>query len=161
MSAVSERWRDLVSPRVGLVKDVAPQPRSSDEPFPPYLYVATLANFDFRQAERSERLGAGKGRTEEDAVASAIGEAIERYCAYQWDPARTFLARPSELPIPAVTPVECVLFAEAQYGGEHVHHPRWSEGQEISWIRGVELPSGAPAALPASLVYLVSPPPRP
>ena len=53
-------WSDLVSSRVGIVREVAPQGRSSEEPVPPYLYTAMLSHFDFRQGEKSERIAAGK-----------------------------------------------------------------------------------------------------
>ena len=83
-------WQELVSPKVGLVRDVSPQARGAEEPQPPYLYTATLSNFDFRVVDRQERLAGGKGRTPEAAMAAAVGEAAERYCAYQWDPQKTF-----------------------------------------------------------------------
>jgi ribosomal protein S12 methylthiotransferase accessory factor len=111
--------------------------------------------------ERSERIAAGKGGTEQEAMASAIGEAVERYCAYQWNPARTFAARLADLAMPAVTPAECVLYSAEQYAEPEWRYAPWRDDQEVTWVRGVELPSGAPVALPASLTYLVSPPPRP
>jgi len=88
----AERWRDLISPKFGVIRSIGPQARGGDEPSPPHLYTATLSNFDFRSADKSERISAGKGRTEAEAMVSAVGEAVERYCAFQWDPYRTFLA---------------------------------------------------------------------
>ena len=79
----TNRLRDLVSPKVGLIRSLEPQPRGPLEPVPPYLAMAMLSHFDFRAAPMSERIGAGKGRTAEEADASAIGEAVERYCALQ------------------------------------------------------------------------------
>jgi ribosomal protein S12 methylthiotransferase accessory factor len=52
-----------------------------------------------------------------------------------------------------------VLYSEAQYGAG-LPYSRWSPEVSTSWIRGVELPSGAPVALPAALTHLVAPPPR-
>ena len=146
----------LVSRRVGLVTEVSPQQRGPEEPVPPHLYTATLAHFDFRAAPRRERLNAGKGRTEAEATLSALGEAVERYSAYHWDVSRvwTGLAEPD-----AITPADCVLYSEAQYN-RGIPYSRWSPEVGTSWIRGVELPSGAPVALPAALVYLVGALPR-
>lgn len=155
-----EPWRKLVSPKVGVIRNLAPQVRGSDEPLPPYLYTATLSNFDFRNVDKTERVGAGKGRTEKEAVASAIGEAIERYCAFQWDPHRTFLAKWRDLRPAAIRPAEFVFYSEAQYGSSEWPYTPWREDLEVTWIRGVELPSRSPVALPASLVYLVHPIPR-
>jgi ribosomal protein S12 methylthiotransferase accessory factor len=150
-------WDFLVSPRVGLITDLSPQYRGPEEPVPPYLYTSTLAHFDFRPAPRQERLNAGKGRTEEEAKLSALGEAVERYSAYHWDFKRTWIGLPEG---GAITPADCVLFSEEQYRLEHWRYRRWAPNIETTWIRGVELPSGDSVALPAALVYLVQPTPR-
>ena len=147
----------LVSPRLGLVTHLGPQARGPEEPVPPHLVTATLAHFDFRGAPRRERLSAGKGRTEAEATLAALGEAVERYSAYHWDPARVWLA---PAPPGAITPADCVMHSEAQYAAG-IPYPRWSPSLETSWIQGLELPSGDPVALPAALTYLVAPPPRP
>jgi ribosomal protein S12 methylthiotransferase accessory factor len=157
----AEPWADLVSPRVGVVKALHRQPRASDEPEPPHLYTAQLANFDFVARPASERFGAGKGRTEAEAKISAVGEAIERYCASHWDPARTYVAPVGDLDLPAITPADCVLYAEGQYARPDWEFRRFESDQPVTWIDGVAHPSGDPIALPASLVYLAFPPPRP
>jgi ribosomal protein S12 methylthiotransferase accessory factor len=124
---------------------------------PPHLYTSTLAHFDFRLAPRQERLNGGKGRTEEEAKLSALGEAVERYCAYHWDPTRTWVGLPES---GAITPSDCVLFTEEQYCLDSWRYRRWTSETETTWIRGVELPSGNAVALPAALVYLIQPMPR-
>ncbi|HEV2815300.1 MAG TPA: YcaO-like family protein [Solirubrobacteraceae bacterium] len=157
----AEPWADLVSPRVGVVKSLRKQARPAEEPEPPHLYTAQLANFDFRAPDGNERLGAGKGWTPQEAQASAVGEAIERYCAFHWDPDRTFLARVDELEVPAITPADCVLYSEAQYARPDWEYRRFDPGEPVTWIAGERLPGGEPVAMPASLVYLAFPPPRP
>jgi len=157
---INERLNDLVSPRVGLIREIAPQGRGADEPMPPFLYTATLSNFDFRVASRSDRMAAGKGMTRDEAIASAIGEATERYCAYHWDPERTFLAKSVDITTRCVTPQDCVLYCERQYATFEWPHPRWTPETELAWINGIDVVDGDVVALPASLVYLVFPPPR-
>jgi ribosomal protein S12 methylthiotransferase accessory factor len=147
----------LVSRRSGLVRELQPQGRGPEEPCPPHLWTATLAHYDFRNTPRSERLNAGKGRTEPEAQMSALGEAIERYSAYHWDAARVRVC-PAEPG--AITPADCVLHTPAQYASG-LPYAQWSPETPTSWITGVELPSGAPVEVPAALVYLVSPMPRP
>jgi ribosomal protein S12 methylthiotransferase accessory factor len=155
-----DHWKALVSPKVGVIRNVAPQLRGSEEPIPPYLYTAMLSNFDFRKVDKTERLGAGKGCTQGEAMAAAIGEAIERYCAFQWDMYRTFLAKWKDLSPAAINPAEYVLYSDQQYNTKDWLYTRWQEDQDVTWIRGVELPSGLQVAVPASLVYLVHPVPR-
>ena len=53
------------------------------EPSPPVFYLAILAHFDFRKAPVEDRIGVGKGLTKADAMAGAVGEALERYCGSQ------------------------------------------------------------------------------
>ncbi len=167
----ARHWQGLVSPKVGLVRSVSPQVRGAEEPQPPYLYTATLSNFDFRVVDRQERVAAGKGRTQEAAMAAAIGEATERYCAYHWDPRKVFLAplflpsppggegrvRGEQLEMPAVSPAECVLYSDRQYAIPDWPYHRWAPGDEVTWLPAVELPQRRPVAVPASLVYLVYP----
>ena len=155
-----EHWAELVSPRVGVVRSLRPQPRGSDEPEPPHLWTAQLSNFDFRIASRTERTAAGKGRTEAEAKAAAIGEAVERYCAHHWDPRRTFVASIADVDGDAIAPADCVLYADEQYAREGWSYPRWDPETPVTWIRGARRPGGEPIALPASLVYLNFPPPR-
>ena len=156
----NERLGELVSPKVGIIREIGPQGRGADEPLPPYLYTATLSNFDFRVASKFDRIAAGKGVTRDDAIASAIGEATERYCAYHWDPQKTYLAKWGDLKFRSINPQSCVLYAEQQYKALDWPYARWHADEELAWIKGVDLSDGSPVALPASLVYLVFPPPR-
>ena len=73
------RLLDLVNPRVGVIKKLTRMPRGADEPNPPILYHAILANYDFKKVEASARATAGKGLSDSDAIGGAIGEAIERF----------------------------------------------------------------------------------
>jgi ribosomal protein S12 methylthiotransferase accessory factor len=155
-----DQWKALISPKVGVIRHIAPQLRGSEEPTPPYLYTATLSNFDFQNVDKTERIGAGKGITQSDAMASAIGEAIERYCAFQWDPNRTFLAKWKTLSSPAINPAEYVFYSDDQYKSKKSLYTRWQEDLEVTWIDGIELPSNLKVAVPASLVDLVHPVPR-
>lgn len=146
----------LISRRSGVVTELVPQKRGPDEPAPPHLWNATLAHHSFRNAPVVTRMAAGKGRTEAEAKLSALGEAIERYCAVRWDQSRVRVGRPSAN---ALTPPECVLYSEAQHAAGCTF-AQWRAESDTSWVSGVELPTGAPVDLPASLVYLIAPPPR-
>src|ERR1700757_2833497 len=57
-----ERLLELVSDRVGVIKNLEFPTRGADEPFPPVICEATLSNFDFRRAEPAARGAAGKAR---------------------------------------------------------------------------------------------------
>src|SRR3954452_20558974 len=149
----AEPWADLVSPRVGVIRALRPQVRGSAEPEPPHLWTATLSNYDYRVAKRSERVTAGKGRTEAAAKAAAVGEALERYCASVPQP--MFAAVAGELE-DAITPAECVLYADAQYAREDWGYPRWEPQAPLTWIRVARGLDDRPVALPGGVVLLVA-----
>ena len=54
---------------------------------------------------------AGKGETEKDAMLGAIGEALERYCSYQENPAAVFLSSSADLGKAAIPPRDGVKVA--------------------------------------------------
>src|SRR5690349_18034475 len=108
------RLMELVSPRVGLIRSVGRVQRGADEPVPPVICQATLSHFDHRMATRRDRESAGKGRTEQEAMAGAIGEALERYCATYIDARATRRATWPAVCNNAVAPPECVLYSERQ-----------------------------------------------
>lgn len=146
----------LVSKRCGLITELIPQGRGPEEPCPPHLWNATLTHYNLWDTSLAMRLTGGKGLTEAQAKLSAMGEAVERYSAFHWDPERIRVGLASDT---AITPDDCVLYSAEQYARDKRYHP-WDPAFETSWIEGVELPSGAPVEMPASLVYLLGPPPR-
>ncbi|MDA0183986.1 YcaO-like family protein [Solirubrobacter phytolaccae] len=150
----AEPWADLVSPRVGVIRALRPQVRGSAEPEPPHLWTATLANYDYLVARRSERVTAGKGRTEAAAKAAAVGEALERYCASLPQPMFSAVAADLEN---AITPTECVLYADEQYARDDWPYPPWDEREPLAWLRGSRVLGGVAVAVPAALVMLVAP----
>lgn len=142
---------------MGLVRDVTPLVRGAEEPLPPYLFTATLSNFDFRKVDRQERVSAGKGRTEEEARHAAIGEAVERYCAQHWDPRRTRLATWDQVRDAAISPADCVLYSDEQYARAGWPFHRWDPAEQVTWLPAIELPARREIVVPASLAYLVTP----
>jgi ribosomal protein S12 methylthiotransferase accessory factor len=149
-----ERMLDFVSPRTGLITSLTRAPRSADEPSQAILYHAQLANFDFKKPEPNERATAGKGLTESEAIGGAIGEAIERYCAYHPAVGRILRTKRSQLDGPSVGPDEFVLYTAEQYARTNFPYAEWKDENELGWIRARELPSGKDVWVPACLVYL-------
>lgn len=149
-----EKLLELVSPRVGVIKKLTRAARGASEPSPPILYHALLSHFDFRNAESIERSAAGKGVTEDEAIQSAIGEAVERYCAAHPNSHLYRRARWSEVETVAIAPTECVLYSERQYRRKDFPYLRWQPESEIEWLPARELPGNSETFAPASLMYL-------
>jgi ribosomal protein S12 methylthiotransferase accessory factor len=148
------RLLELVSPKVGIIRNLSKFVRGVEEPCPPFIYQAILSHFDYRLAPHMERAAAGKGRTESDAIRGAIGEAIEHYCAAHFNPQTSFVASWEQLNGKALSPTDCVLYSESQYARRNFPYHRWSEQDQITWMPVRELPSEHEAFAPAVLVYL-------
>jgi ribosomal protein S12 methylthiotransferase accessory factor len=142
---------DLVSPRTGIVRRLERMSKGRREPELPIVYRSILANFDYRRTDSNERIGAGKGDTLAQAQASAIGEALERYCSSQVDARALCFASASQLTAPAIEPASLVLYSTEQYARLPFRRPEAS--MPLTWIRGSSL-SGEARYLPASMVYL-------
>jgi ribosomal protein S12 methylthiotransferase accessory factor len=156
----ANRLLELVSDRVGLIKTLTRVTRGAEEPNPPVIYQADLSHFDFRNADKYERIASGKGRDADDAIAGAIGEAVERYCAAHVDSARTRVAPWSAVAASAVAPPEFVLYSARQYAQKDFPYHRWAEKDEVTWLVAREVPGDHPVHVPASFVFLASPPSR-
>jgi ribosomal protein S12 methylthiotransferase accessory factor len=84
----------------------------------------------------------------------AIGEALERYCAYQENPDAVFRATASDLGKAAISPADFVLYSDRQYSLPGFKYAKPDVQTAMGWTRAVELPAGSEAFVPASLVYL-------
>lgn len=149
-----ERLFELVSPRVGVIRSLSRLTRGVEEPNPPVIYQALLSHFDFKKADWHERAAVGKGTTEAEAIAGAIGEAVEHYCALQFDKNDVHKVALGDVGQQAVSPLECVLYSESQYSRRGFPYTRPEAKSEIGWLAARELPDDHEVMVPASLVYL-------
>lgn len=149
-----EHLLELISPKVGVIRDLSLVVRGAEEPDPPIIYQATLSHFDFRKAKAWERSAVGKGLSESEARRGAIGEAIEHYCASHFDIYATRRAPWTEVQPDAITPTECVLYSESQYARRAFPYRRWDPKDEVRWLPMKELPGERTVFAPATSVYL-------
>jgi ribosomal protein S12 methylthiotransferase accessory factor len=151
---VNSSLLDLVDERVGIIKKLARLSKDRAEPPLPIIYQATLAHFDYRKSEASERMAAGKATTESTAMVSAIAEAVERYCGYQQRENAIVYASAATLDAPAIEPSQFVLYSERQYARANLPYRRPELRRPLSWVRGKVVGSGEEIYAPASLVYM-------
>lgn len=127
-----ERFSRQVSPITGVVTSVERIPITAG---PLWVFSAgqNLARHptDLRALRRGLRASScGKGMTETQARASAIGEAIERWSGvFQGDELRR-KATLAELGDAAIHPNECMLFSDRQYE----HRELWNLGSGFSMV---------------------------
>ena len=154
------RLTELVSSRVGVIRTLSKVQRGAEEPSPPYIYQATLSHFDYRMVRAQDRIGAGKGATEREAMLGALGEALERYCASHACEQAMRCAPWATVRDCAIAPPEFVLYSDRQYHQKNFAYRRWSPQDAVRWLRVCELPSRHQVFAPATLVYLAWPNPR-
>jgi ribosomal protein S12 methylthiotransferase accessory factor len=98
--------------------------------------------------------GGGSGASAASSRAAAIGEAVERYSACFVDADAVVVASARELGPAAVDPTRFALYSERQYAIRGFRYTRFDRSTRVAWIKGVSLPDGEPAWLPAQLVHL-------
>ena len=138
----------LVSPHCGVVRVLEPVPTDVTEPAMPSVLRAEVANNRFRHNDHHPfQPCSGKGMDGRHALMSALGEACERYAATAWSEEWVQRCPAGELECGVVSPTELVLFAEDQY--VDLPYTQWDPDAEIGWVRGVDLTTGTPIAVPA------------
>jgi ribosomal protein S12 methylthiotransferase accessory factor len=147
-----------VSDRTGIIRRVAV---FASEPGEPRVFHAEcrLANTDYLCGDSASCLPAttGAGLTEDLALACALGEGVERYCASVYDPASFLLASYEELRrwrLHAVAPRDFALYSPSQYSREGFMPRAFTEDLKVSWTCGCSLTTGRDTYVPASLVYV-------
>src|SRR5947209_8308757 len=82
---------DLVDERVGIINSVVARPRDAGEPnF--FHFWATASNASAFASQSNFPMGGGSAIDRDRALAKALGEAVERYCASIYDKAALPLA---------------------------------------------------------------------
>jgi ribosomal protein S12 methylthiotransferase accessory factor len=123
----------LVSPRCGIVRTVRTVLKDPSEPEIPYVSRAELANHRFLSETGDEFIvGSGKGFTPEEARASALGEAIERYSASLTATDDIRSATCDELPGRWLDPRRLVLYRPEQYA--HLAYSPYKNGTQMGWL---------------------------
>ncbi|MFJ6619240.1 TOMM precursor leader peptide-binding protein [Kitasatospora sp. NPDC091335] len=160
-----DRYRHQLSPVTGVVTSLVPAGRT---PAGLRVYVSgqnlSRHSGDLRQLRTGLRaLSCGKGRTDVQARASALGEAMERHSGvFQGDEARR-TASFRELGDDAVHPARTLLYSDRQY----VERARWNEkrsmfntvperfreDERIEWSPAWSLTEGRTRWLPTMSLY--------
>ncbi|WP_375745390.1 TOMM precursor leader peptide-binding protein [Corallococcus interemptor] len=163
-----ERHRHLISPVTGVVSDLRAVP--GDAPLG-HIQSAVFRVCPWTDAPASDdfhRVASGKGRTEAQARAGALCEALERYSAvFQGDEPRVH-ATASQLGAQAVHPDALQHFSAAQFqarsDGEgrrdmRTAVPRPYVDEPMDWSPAWSLTHGVPRYVPTAFAYLFAPTP--
>jgi ribosomal protein S12 methylthiotransferase accessory factor len=148
----------LVSPYCGVIRKLHRVHKDVLEPAVPYIWRAEIANHRFAPCEDGPIVASGKGITQANAIRSALGESVERYCALRF-PDDCMVARHGELKSAALDPAMLVLHAPDR--ARALGYSVYDETTELAWLGGIDLSLNAEIQLPAQAVYLMPPPDTP
>jgi ribosomal protein S12 methylthiotransferase accessory factor len=155
-----------ISPITGIIANL--RPGEAEDPTLTPTWIADHAFAEERPDpfflhETLRKRAGGKGAQRDQAMASAIGEAIERYAgAFQGDEPRLTAAR-RDLGDAAIHPNACMGYSERQYAareqsrskGSRVHWvpEPFDDAHSIEWTPLASLSGGPPRYLPTSYCY--------
>jgi ribosomal protein S12 methylthiotransferase accessory factor len=155
--ATIRRASCLISRRVGLIRQLATVRYQAQDPA---FFAAGVAMSDFsRSLPGGVALTAGgAGETEAVALASAIGEAVERHSACFYDREEMVYGAAAGLGDDAVAPERLRLFSREQserLGADGANTaPYFDDHSRTRWVWGWSLTAHRPRLVPASRVYL-------
>jgi len=148
------RGRRLISRKVGLIRYIAESRYQAQDPA---VFTGGLLMADFSRCmtDGQALTAGGAGDTPAVALASAIGEAVERHCACVFDRDEMVLGTFRELREDAVSPDVLRLFSREQTERFGARGPVYfDERSRIRWVWGYSLTERRPRLVPASLVYV-------
>jgi len=163
VNKILDKCLELVDPKTGLIKKLLV---TLEPPGEVKLFRAVAIAGDLTRYNNSEwwfELTSGIGLTREDAIMSAIGEFIERYCACMYDERRIIRATYNQMikkGYNAVDPSSFALFSETQYNRKSFPFKRFTKETPVSWVEGKSLITNERLWVPACFVWMVPFPER-
>lgn len=143
----------LVDPKVGVIEYVQELPPHPGAPDFFHFFSNACDTRAFVEFQNFNNAG-GAAIDREVALAKAIGEAVERYCAavYEADdlPLRTF----DEAEFSCIEPEAWALFSEAQYEQPGFPWAPFTRDTPVRWTAALDPLSGAEIWVPACMVYM-------
>ncbi len=143
----------LVDPRVGIVQEVQELPIQAGAPRLFHYFARACNTRAFSPHENFNNAG-GASMSRDLAMAKAVSEAVERYCAAIYEPEELPVVSFEEASFPCVGPSEFALYAPHQYEQPGFLWAPWEPGTPVRWTPALELMTGKTVHVPAAAVYM-------
>ena len=141
------RLSGLIHPEHGVIKEIVTWTADGKPAGLPICSAAILRD------GTEPPCGYGKGLSAQEAILSAVGEALEIHASSSYD-ARKFLHAPiDELQGEVLEPQKLCLYADPYYDLPGFPYRRLNHSQAIHWTSGYWLHSGKPLWVPALPVF--------
>jgi ribosomal protein S12 methylthiotransferase accessory factor len=150
---ILDRWDHVVDPRFGIIRQLRELEIDDDEPdF--FHYLSTACDTRAFTALRNFGNNGGVGTTRPRAIAKAMGEAVERYCAAIFDDRELVRASYRELRDRATPPDAFSLYRPEQLAAPGFPWLPFTEETQVAWTRGRSLLDGDDVLVPAAAVHV-------
>ena len=147
----------LLDPTLGIIRSIEWYTGEADDP--DFFHCHARIDAPSRAGTRAIATG-GTAARGEVALAKAIGESLERYCAFADQPP-VRVASHAELDGQAVDPRLCTLFHPSQYHVPGFPFRPPSLRARLGWVEGFSLTRQEPRLVPATLTHLTYEPRTP
>ncbi len=152
-AALEELLPLLVDARLGIIETVREIPIEPGEPA--FVHYAARACDASAFAERANfRNSGGAAVRRERALAKAVGEAVERYCAALYEREALPLAAAAEADFACAPPQEFALYTQAQYAEPGFPWAPFDAFTRVRWTPAIDLESGQQVFVPAAMVWI-------
>ena len=144
---------DIVDPMIGIVRhihELARDPGAADL----FHYAARVADTAAFGYPANFGHTGGASIDKERAIAKAIGEAIERYCAAMFDANDMPLTSAGSGDLPCIAPGSFTLYLPAQYCSPGFPYVPFNDETRLRWTQMIDLTTGRVAFAPAAFVWV-------
>ena len=143
----------LVDDRVGIVNSVFEVQLQTGAPAFFHVFARACNTGTFTQQENFFNTG-GAASDRGRAVAKAVGEAVERYCAAIFDVDELPLFTYQDAPVLAVAPSEFALYSPEQYAQPGFPWVPFQDDTPVRWATALDLTNRQPCLIPACRVFM-------
>jgi ribosomal protein S12 methylthiotransferase accessory factor len=150
---IAEIAIDLIDDQVGIVRLAGAAPRQSGSPAFFHCWALAADTGAFAGQHNFGRTG-GAADDRERALAKALGEAVERYCAAIYAKEELPLRAAAEAEFAVVDPATFALNSAAQYAETGFWLVPFDRETPVRWTPGVDGLSGETRYVPAAMVYV-------
>ncbi len=145
----------LVDSHVGIIHSVQEDRREAGAPDFLYYLARTCKTSALNPDHDQGALwGSGVSTDRELSNAKAIGEAIERYCASNYDTEAFPLTTYESASFPCVPPDTFALFSAKQYNEPGFPYRPFTRRSKVRWVPAIDLYTKETVYVPAAMVFL-------
>jgi ribosomal protein S12 methylthiotransferase accessory factor len=143
----------LVDDHTGVISYVSEVPKDAGDPDFFHFYAHAANTRAFRLQKNFADTG-GASCDRGAALAKAIGEAVERYCAAIYEAEEFPLLSQDEAPFRCVPPEEFALYSSAQYSKPHFPYQPFTSKARVRWMPAINLKTKETWYVPAGMIVI-------